>query len=46
MWSLSYQYKGPRLNVNTVFSSFGDPHVKDKTVGETFLSLTWESLHC
>ena len=24
---------------------YGDPHVKDKTVGETVLSLTWESLY-
>ena len=26
-------------------SRFGDSHVKDKTVGETVLSLTWESLY-
>ena len=26
-------------------SEVGDSHVKDKTVGETVLSLTWESLY-
>ena len=36
---------GPRLNINTVFPRYGDSHVKDKTVGETVLSLTWESLY-
>ena len=36
---------GPRLNIKTVFPRYGDPHVKDKTVGETVLSLTWESLY-
>ena len=36
---------GPRLNVKTIFSRYGDSHVKDKTVGETVLSLTWESLY-
>ena len=33
----------PRLNIKTVFPRYGD--VKDKTVGETVLSLTWESLY-
>ena len=23
---------GPRLNINTIFSRYGDSHVKDKTV--------------
>ena len=36
---------GPRLNIKTVFPRYGDFHVKDKTVGETVLSLTWESLN-
>ena len=36
---------GPRLNIKAVFPSYGDSHVKDKTVGETILSLTWESLY-
>ena len=36
---------GPRLNIKTVFPRYGDSHVKDKTVGETVLSLTWESLY-
>ena len=36
---------GPRLNIKTVFPRYGDPHVKDKTVGETVLSVTWESLY-
>ena len=35
---------GPRPNIKTVFSWYGDSHVKDKTVGETILSLTWDSL--
>ena len=35
---------GPRLNIKTVFPRYGDSHVKDKTVDETVLSLTWESL--
>ena len=33
---------GPCLNIKTVFPMYGDSHVKDKTVGETVLSLTWE----
>ena len=37
--------KGPSLNIKTVFPRYGDSHVKDKTVGETVLSLTWESLY-
>ena len=36
---------GPCLNIKTVFPRYGDSHVKDKTVGETVLSLTWESLY-
>ena len=36
---------GPRLNINTVFPRYGDSHVKGKMVGETVLSLTWESLN-
>ena len=36
---------GPRLNIKTVFPRYGYSHVKDKTVGETVLSLTWESLY-
>ena len=40
-----HQDSGPRLNIKTVFSRYGDSHVKDKTVGETVLSLTWESLY-
>ena len=37
--------QGPRLNIKTVFPRYEDSHVKDKTVGETVLSLTWESLY-
>ena len=33
---------GPRLNIKTIFPRYGDSYVKDKTVGETVLSLTWE----
>ena len=40
---LRHTASGPRLNVKTVFPRYGDSHVKDKTVGETVLSLTWES---
>ena len=36
---------GPRLNINAVFPGYGDSQVKDKTVDETVLSLTWESLY-
>ena len=36
---------GPRLNIKTVFPRYGDSHVQAKTVGETVLSLTWESLN-
>ena len=35
----------PRLNMKTVFPSYGDSYVNDKTVGETVLSLTWEPLY-
>ena len=35
---------GSCLNIKTVFPRYGVPRVKDKTVGETVLSLTWESL--
>ena len=40
---LNHMKPGPRLNIKTVFSSYGDSYVKDKMVGETVLSLTWES---
>ena len=36
---------GPCLNIKTVFPMYGDSYVKDKTVDETVLSLTWESLY-
>ena len=36
---------GPRLNIKTIFPRYEDSHVKDKTVGETVLYLTWESLY-
>ena len=39
------QNAGPRLNIKTVFPRYGDSHAKDKMVGETVLSLTWESLY-
>ena len=39
------QRPGPRLNIKTVFPKYGYSHVKDKTVGETVLSLTWGSLY-
>ena len=29
---------GPRLNIETVFSRYGDSHVKDKTVVESVSS--------
>ena len=38
-------WPGPRLNIKTVFPRYGDSHVEDKMVGETILSLTWESLY-
>ena len=41
-WNISTP--GPRLNIKTVFPS-GDSRVKDKTVGETVLSLAWESVY-
>ena len=34
---------GPRLNIKTVFPRYGDSYIKDKTIGETVLFLTWES---
>ena len=34
---------GPRLNIKTVLSTYGDFHVKDKTAVKDVLSLTWES---
>ena len=52
-----YQSPGPRLNINTVFPRYGDPHVKDETVSRpSYLqhgdphtgkttSLYWESPH-
>ena len=36
---------GPRLNIKTICQRYGDSHVKDKMVGETVSSLTWESLY-
>ena len=47
MPSLYWNRKDPglRLNIKTVFPRDGDSHVKDKTVGETVLSLTWGSLY-
>ena len=39
------QKAGPRLNIKTVFPRYGDSHVQDKTVGESVLSLTWDSLY-
>ena len=39
------QRTGPCLNIKTILPRYGDSHVKDKTVGETVLSLTWESLY-
>ena len=36
---------GSRLNTKTVFPRYGDFYVQDKTVGETVLSLTRESLY-
>ena len=36
---------GPRLKIKTIFPRYGDSHVKDKTVGETVLSLTWGSIY-
>ena len=45
------QYRAPgsaiwaRLNIKTVFPMYRDSYVKDKTVGETVLSLTWEPLY-
>ena len=36
---------GPWFSIKTIFPRYGDSHVKDKTVGETVLSLTWESLY-
>ena len=39
------QEAGSCLNIKTVFPRYGDSHVKDKTVSETILSLTWESLY-
>ena len=35
----------PLNNIKTIFPMYGYSHVKDKTVGETVLSLTWESLY-
>ena len=40
-----YCYIRARFNIKTVFPRYGDSHVKDKTVGETVLSITWESLY-
>ena len=38
-------YSGPPPNIKTVFPRYAHSFVKDKTVGETVLSLTWESLY-
>ena len=43
--SASRRTPGPRLNIKTIFPRYGDSHVKDKTVGETIVSLTWEFLY-
>ena len=45
LWQGLSKEAGPHLNIKTVFPRYGDSHVKDKTVGETVLSLTWESLY-
>ena len=37
--------KALSLNIKTIFLRYEETHVKDKTVGETVLSLTWESLY-
>ena len=42
---VSWRISSALLNIKTVFPRYGDSHVKDKTVGETVLSLTWESLY-
>ena len=44
-WEQHQQLPGPRLNIKTVLSSYGDSHVKDEMVGETVFSLTWERLY-
>ena len=36
---------GGRLNIKMPSYQYRDPHVKDKTVSQTVLSLTWESPH-
>ena len=36
---------GPCLNIKTVFSSYGDPHITWWDGRETVVSLTWESLY-
>ena len=43
-WNI-HREPGPHLNIKTIFPMYGDFHIKDKTVGETVLSLTWESLY-
>ena len=35
MWSTDYMTSGPRLNIKTVLSTYGDFHVKDKTAVRT-----------
>ena len=42
---LATRRPGPRLNKKIVFPRYGDSYVKDKTVVETVLSLTWEFLY-
>ena len=44
-YDMTSQQSGPRPKIKTVFPKYGDSHVKDKTVAETVLSLTWESLY-
>ena len=36
-------FPGGRLNIKMSSYQYRDPHVKDKTVSPTVLSLTWES---
>ena len=43
-WS-HHKYSWAASQYKDRLSRYGDFHVKDKTVGETLLSLTWESLY-
>ena len=40
-WYTSYLFKhsGPRLNIKTVLSTYGDFHVKDKTLGRLIFNM-------